>query len=224
VSLRVTDQGELLWAKTTEVERLDCALVPSLVARSLEPALSVLPGWQLESWRTHHLTELALVATGSLPAAARFGGAGRVLAPLAGVLRWGVDLEGTWSLLERSSSGEFQVANLHVGTGPSLRFPVGQDAVQLHTRASVGPAVVVLRDLLADDVNVGARVATSAEATFASRSWLRIGIRAEVPVVRLAIRFEDTGQLVPEPPFRVGLVVGIGGTLRGSEAAPAERR
>lgn len=223
LTLRVTDQGRLLWSKTTEVAREDCALVPSLVARSLEPALSAIPGWQLQAWRRHQRPELALVATGSLPAAARLGASARALLPLAGVLWWGGDLEGSWSLVEHHESGDLQIATPGLATGPTLRVPVGADAIQLHARASLGPAVVVGRGFLADAVNVAPRVAAAGEVTFASRAWLRVGIRAEVPIVRLAPTFQDTGEAAPEAPFRLGMILGVGGPLRESEGDGAER-
>lgn len=223
VEVRVSRRGELLWERTLAVQRVDCPLLPSLVARSVAAGLQELPGWQIQARRAVAAPELQVVASVTVPFAPRFGLGGRWLGVIHGPIRFGVDLEGGWSLVQPLQQGGVQVASIALAAGPVAAVPVRRDAIQLGLRASLGPAIVTGRGFVENYSTVAPRVGALGEAIFASHALLRVGVRGELPITRLSWTLPDTGESTLEPAFRVGLVLGIGSTYASGEAERSDR-
>ena len=110
-----------------------------------------------------------------------------------------------------------EMASVVAAAGPVIRLPVGRDALQVGVRGCVGPAVVSGRGFEENHTTVAPRVGTHAEVLFASRRALRVGVRGELPITRMAWTVPDTGESTLEPPVRAGIVLGIGGAVRSGD-------
>ncbi|MCA9494367.1 MAG: hypothetical protein KC621_30785 [Myxococcales bacterium] len=217
ITVRVSRHGDLLWGRELQAVAEDCPLLPSVIARSVDAGLAELPAWQLLGPSAGPRTELQLVGAVTAPFAPRFSIAGRLVTALVGPLRLGLDLEGGWSLVQPVEGGGVQMASVVAAAGPVIRLPVGRDALQVGVRGCVGPAVVSGRGFEENHTTVAPRVGTHAEVLFASRRALRVGVRGELPITRMAWTVPDTGESTLEPPVRAGIVLGIGGAVRSGD-------
>jgi hypothetical protein len=219
LSLVVYDGGELLWQREMSVEPVDCPFLPALIARSVERGLSSLID-DLQSAREH--VELGLLGSVTLPTAARLSGGPSLWLPIHSRLHLQFDLEGYGSFVEPVSEGGWQLAGAWGGFGPGIETGSGSDELRASVRGVLGPAVVIGRGFVDNNEKVRTRAAILADVGFASRHGIRVLLRAEVPLKRV-VPTQRGRPGTPEPPFRLGLCVGYGGSIGSTEGPTNDR-
>ncbi|MEQ1502972.1 MAG: hypothetical protein ABMB14_12115 [Myxococcota bacterium] len=216
LSLAVTDGDARVWDRVIAVKPEDCPYLPSLIALSLERGLSAIPGWGLPE-PTRPPPEIGFVVSGSLPWAVRIAVAGDLWLPISG--RIGLDLqpEVTYTAVERfgDQGGGAQLAAFGLAVGGGAQLPVGPTAIRLATRINPGVWVGVPRGPFdAQGPVVSPRVASVTELGWVASAAVRLGVRFEVPIVRLVLA-DARGAEDPEPPARIGLALTVAGRLGG---------
>lgn len=217
VTIRVSDlRGELLYEKRLDADAQDCPLLASVVAGTVQLGLSDIP-WRVSA--TAHTTspDASLYLRLSAPLTLRTGFGGGVALPVRGPAWWTLHADGFVTTYAPVGTGVYQIGAAGVSTGPSVRIEAGRDAVDLGVWAWVGGVRVVGG---AFDENFRAlrpRLSIDPQVTFVSRAAIRAGVRGEIPVLKLSLVGPGQRDGAIEPPFRIGAVVGFGGSIRRSE-------
>lgn len=223
VAVRVTDAaGELLYTRDLTASAMDCALLSAVVAKSVEVGLADIP-WRLAVDRPPAAAEASLAFHVSIPVTVRTGISVGAQLPIARPLRWTVDADGFVTTFAPVGSGVVQLLAGGMSTGPVLRTELGDHALDAVVRLWVGRIAVSGRSFDENLSDVLPRVSLDPELGFVARAAVRVGVRAEVPLARLAITAPGAPEPTYEPSFRVGLVLGLGGSLRRGEGRAADR-
>jgi hypothetical protein len=224
LAIRVSDvRGDLLWEKHLAATAADCPILSQLVARSVEAGLAEVPGWRLRAERGRSRPEGAVWIKVSAPIAVRAGLGAGLSGQVVGPLWWsgGVDLYA--APFSNVGAGVVQVGGLGVTTGPFARARLGREALDVGFRVWGGAFGVVGRSFDVGYTTVLPHLSLDPEVWVVTRAALRVGLRAEVPLTRVAFSAAGQKDLTYEPAFRLGIVLGLGGGLRSGEALGGDR-
>ncbi len=205
--LQVVDDDETLWRKVLRVQEVDCPYLPALVARSVEQGLSEVPGWgvALPSTRLPHVLGFRLA--GSVPSV-RIGVGVGVGVGVGGRSRLIVDTEVFGSAVQTIGAGGGQLLGWQLGGGYAADLPVGAGSVRLRPTLAAGPVLAFGRGFDLTFRELLPRVAAQGEIAWISAGVWQVGVRAEVPVLRVVLVDGGTGDRASEAAIRVGLVLG----------------
>ena len=218
VRLRVAREGVTKWQRSMSVLPADCPYLPPVIARRVEQGLAGIPAWQL-STSSHLPTEWSAYTSLSLPAAPHATLGGGLVVGLRDRWLWLVDLEAyamSVSLDAPVGTGPVQGGRFWggvVGSGLGLHLGRERRGVRISLGASGGPFLATGNGFEEPEASVVPRVLLNAQV---SALWgpFRVGARATVPVVRVQGVAPQTQRTAPEPWFRLGLVLGVGGPVR----------
>ena len=228
-------EESFLWGLRTEVQPVDCPLLPRLIGRIAEQQYAGIPAWRLDGGVDLPIEMLAEVA-GTAPDALHFAFGAGLGVPLADTRwRWFVHTEaylagplpiGTVQPGRVPGTANeprtAQFAGVLFGTGIGLDVPLGSFGIRGRGLVSVGPHVAYGRDFTGrngNDQNWRPRATSSLQLDLLTPIPLRVGARVTTPFVRLAPAQDlDPGTANPEPWVRVGLVVGVGAPLPGGSS------
>jgi len=214
VSLEVFRGQRVLWDRRLSVGPEDCAVVPALIARSLDQGLAGLPDWHFEA-ADGLPPDVAVYLEGAVapvPSPFGWGVLGTGSGPLGRVGRWSAGL-GVVAI--RVDDGAGRGAQL---LAPQLRMGPGADLGRrrrwrLVGVVTAGPVFVVPQtgvQLSGPRWVPGAR----GEVSLAwRRGSLAVSGFVDTPLVRVVVVDEAQGERLAEGVIRVGLRVGAIGSL-----------
>lgn len=217
--LEVSRDGISVWRRDVGVAEVDCPYLASLVVLSVERGLSEVPKWVLKHGPKARLgSEIGFFLFAATPAEA---------------LRGGLTVYGTTGVGPRvraqAALDVYAIARQEVGRGavdvygfalaPGLVLDVvhlGSSSLRLGGRVGGGPAFLHGQDFGSepDSFEVRPRFSVTFDTTFAIGSYVRLTAFAEVPFVDVQLGDVGTGDVVEEPPVRVGVAVGVALPLR----------
>lgn len=208
VGLKVEQKGNQIWSRTLRLEASDCIAAPEAAALSIHQGLAALPGWRRVASRQSRLGGgVDLVASTSTQRDGRFQvGAGPELRLVGRTWVWTrIRMEAS----TRITVGAGKATLLHPSVGLGVRGVIGaRHRLELWGGVAGGPLWALGQGFDQNLTVVIPRMVTEAGAAWLPPGPLRIGLIAEVPVIRVALR-EIGGALQVEPAVRVGLRFGL---------------
>ncbi len=213
LTLSVRESTELLWSRDLSVTAADCPYLPTLVARTVEQGLVGVPRWTLGSRRYEVGPDWEVRLAGTVPSAPHVGVGLAFGRRLGGAWHWVVDGELMGTAPMPVDGGSARFGGLILSAGFATHAPLGRSALRLRGTLGGGPVVGVGTGFgPAELLDVAPRMVSTLELAVLFPKVLRLGMRLQTPLVRVAPGLDEGVRGEPEPWVRAGVVLAIGNT------------